>query len=335
MTTPAVRAIKRRYPHARLSWLVEGSVGELLTCQNFIDEVIQFPRGALQRSLKGGNLAGAMKTLGPFVGKLRESSYDLVLDFHGILKSAIFANLVKGRRRIGLDKTYAKEKSHLFYSEHVSGDNRRLHKVERNMLFPRYLGVNDPIPEAVLETSAEAEAYIDLFLASIPAGAPIFAINPFSSQGSRFKRWDMARYQELIGRITDEGAAHVIVVWGPGEEEEAKRLQAVSGDRVFLSCPTNVPQLFALLRRVEMYIGGDTGVMHLAAFAGKPVVAIFGPTDHKINAPFGALHQVVRKDLPCSPCKKKDCEERRCLKEIGVEEVFRRVLNLHRRSEKN
>jgi ADP-heptose:LPS heptosyltransferase len=126
-----------------------------------------------------------------------------------------------------------------------------------------------------------------------------------------------------------------IVLWGPGEEEEARHLREMAGDGAILACPTTIPQLFALLKRVEMYIGGDTGVMHLAAAAGTRVIAIFGPTDVKINAPYGGEHIVIRKDIPCSPCKKKDCSERRCLANITVEEVFAAVNNLHQRSTTN
>ncbi len=97
----------------------------------------------------------------------------------------------------------------------------------------------------------------------------------------------------------------------------------MSGDGAYLACPTNIPQLFALLRKVRIYIGGDTGVMHLAAAAGHQVIAIFGPTDFKINAPYGREHTVIREDVPCSPCKKRDCSDRQCLAPITVEKVFR------------
>jgi hypothetical protein len=74
-----------------------------------------------------------------------------------------------------------------------------------------------------------------------------------------------------------------------------------------------------------MYVGGDTGVMHLAAFSGVPVLAIFGPTDPKVNAPYGPTHTIVRKELLCSPCRDKNCKERTCLTSITPEEVFEEV----------
>jgi lipopolysaccharide heptosyltransferase I len=335
MTIPAVKAIREQYPHARLAWLVEGSVGELLAHQGFIDEAIRFPRGSIQASIKSGNLSKATKEMSGFLKKLRSGEYDLILDFHGIIKSALFSTLVKGKRTIGFGKSFAKEKSHLFYHECVESENKRLHKVERNMLIPRHLGIDSPVPAIKLEAPSDAEAYIDKFFSHEGIAPPVFAINPFSSKGSRFKRWDIERYGELIRRITGDNLGKAIILWGPGEKGEAKHLREIAGEEVFLSCPTDVPQLLALLSRADMYIGGDTGMMHLAALAGTPVLAIFGPTDHKINGPYGPLHRIIRKDLPCSPCKNKDCQERRCLREITVDEVFEAVFEMHKKIEGN
>jgi len=335
MTIPAVISLKEHYPNARLTWLVEGSVGELLTHQRFIDEVIHFPRGSIQGSIRRGNLSSATKEMSVFLKKLRSGEYDLILDFHGIIKSALFSKLVKGKRTIGFGKSFAKEKSHLFYQECVESENRRLHKVERNMLIPRYLGVKSNVPAIQLEAPPHAQAYIDEFFAREGIQSPVFAINPFSSKGSSFKRWNMERYSDLIRRITGDQIGKVIILWGPGEKGEARRLQETAGEGAFLSCSTNVPQLLALLRRVDMYIGGDTGMMHLAALAGTPVLAIFGPTDHKINGPYGPIHRIVRKDLPCSPCKNKDCRVRRCLTEITADEVFTAVLELYGKEKGN
>jgi len=331
MTIPAVKALREYYPNARLTWLVEGSVGELLAHQGFIDEVIRFPRGSIQGSMRSGNLTKATKEMRGFLKKLRNGEYDLILDFHGIIKSALFSKLVKGKRIIGFGKSLAKEKSHLFYHECVECENKRLHKVERNMLIPRHLGIDTRVPSIRLEAPPEAESYVNEFLVREGITTPVSAINPFSSKGSAFKRWDMERYGELIRRITSENLGKAIILWGPGEKGEAKHLKEIAGEGAILSCPTDVPQLLALLRRVDMYIGGDTGMMHLAALAGTPVLAIFGPTDHKINGPYGPIHTIIRKDLPCSPCKNKDCQERKCLMEITVEEVFREVLEMQKK----
>lgn len=325
MCMPAVKAIRDRFPGARITWLVEGPVGELLSCQTFIDEVVQFPRGRLQDGLRAGQLISIAREIKSFLAHLRKDRYDCVVDFHGIIKSALISVCARGDRKIGFGAVHAKEKSHIFYGECVHGTDRRMHKVDKNMLMARYLGAGNTAAKITLQVPDIVHEYIDIFFQQTGLRPPVFAMNPFSSKGTDFKRWPIERYARLIGMIKDHMGAQTLVLWGPGEKEEAERLKAMAGESAFLACPTNIPQLYALLEKVDMYIGGDTGVMHLASAAQAPVVAIFGPTDVKVNAPYGLNNMILRKELPCSPCKKKDCQERTCMEGISVEDVFEAV----------
>ncbi|MBA4390475.1 MAG: hypothetical protein C0399_06010 [Syntrophus sp. (in: bacteria)] len=335
MAIPAVRAIRNNFPDARITWLVEGAVSEFLACQDFIDEVIRFPRGPIMQGLKRGNIFKIQKEAGRFLRHLRKDKYDLILDFHGIAKSALFSMIAGGKKKIGFGKMFAKEKSYLFYHSAVNGPDQRMHKVERNMLLAEHLACTGAIPAAPLNTSGDAIAYIDNFLQEAGSHSPLFAVNPFSSKGTDFKRWPLERYAELIARIKHDLQGYTVILWGPGEKEEAERLKEMVPNGAILACPTNIPQIFALLKKITVYIGGDTGVMHLAAAAHTPVVAIFGPTDVKVNAPYGTAHTVIRKDVPCSPCKKRDCDDRQCLTRITVEEVYKTVLAVYKRSTTN
>jgi heptosyltransferase I len=330
MSIPAVIAIRSTYGDARIIWLVEGSVSRFLSYQAFIDGVIEFPRHSIVRAIKKSDPIRAIKEINAFLKKLKQVDYDIIVDFHGIIKSAIFSKIAHGTRRIGFGKLYAKEKSHLFYGEKVNADNNRMHKVERNMLIAGHLGAGREVPEVKLVVPSEMERYIESFYSEAGICGPVFAINPFSSSGSTYKRWDIKHYGALIRRINNEIGGHVLILWGPGEKKEAEYLRQISGDGALLSCPTDVPQLFALMKKVDMYIGGDTGVMHLAVFAGTPVVAIFGPTDVSINAPYGKNNIIVRKDLPCSPCKNKKCRDRKCVESITVDEVFEAVVKMNK-----
>ncbi len=329
MSIPAVIAVRKKYRDARIVWLVEGSVSRFLSYQNFIDEVIEFPRSSIVKDFGKRNFKSAVNRINNFLKELRMVQYDIIIDFHGIIKSAIFSMLARGSRRVGYGRIYAKEKSHFFYTETVRGSNRRIHKVERNMLIADHLGAGRQVPDVELVVPAEADRYIDDFLSRSDVSGPVFAVNPFSSKGSEYKRWSIDNYGSLIRKIKDETGGHVLILWGPGEKEEAEKLRQISGNNALLSCPTDVPQLFALLKKVDMYIGGDTGVMHLAALGGRPVVAIFGPTDVCINAPYGCNNIVVRKDLPCSPCKNKNCDNRKCIENITVKDVFEAVMKMN------
>lgn len=335
MTIPAVKAIREKFPDGYISWLVEGSVGEFLKHQDFVNEVIVFPRGNFTKELGKGKFLRAGNIIGPFWRQLRERKYDLIIDFHGILKSVTLAMMARGEKRIGFGDMFAKEKSHFFYHKRINGSDKRIHKVERNMLLARYLGCAGPPPEVTLSVSDNAAAYVDGFFRGIDNTPPAFAVNPFSSRGTDFKRWPLENYAGLIARIHRELEKSTIILWGPGEEGEARRLKEMSGEGAYLACPTSIPQLFALLARIPVYIGGDTGVMHLAAAAGTTVISLFGPTDSQINAPYGRKHVIIREDVPCSPCKKKDCSDRRCFIPITVNKVFESINTVLERNRAN
>jgi len=325
LATPAVRAIRKAFPEATISWLVEGGVAGLLAHQGFVDRVIEFPRHKMERSLKRGSLFPAARALSAFRRTLTEEEYDLVLDLHGIMKSAILARMARADRIIGFDGTFAKEASWMVYDERIRGVDKRMHKVERNMLFPSCLGI-DQSPQTGLDTSPEGDLYIDDYLRRTGISTPLIAVNPFSSKGSEFKRWSLENYGELIGRLAGETGAQTIILWGPGEEAEARRLKQMGGDHAFLACPTSVSQLLSLVKKVDLYVGGDTGVMHLAALSGVPVVAIFGPTDQLVNGPYGKGHTIVRKEQPCAPCRKKDCKRLDCIRSVTVDDVYRAAM---------
>ena len=325
MSVPAIKALHEGLPGTKVSWLVEGSVAELLSHQSFVDRVIRFPRDLIVGSLKEGSYLKALKDLGEFLENLRARRYDALIDFHGILKSALLDYAARARKRIGFGRTFAKEGSWLVYDERVDGVDTHLHKVERNMLLARHLGVSGEIPEVELVAPPDAQTFANDLLAEHGIERPIIALFPFCSKGSLFKRWELANYGELLKRMKESIQATVLILWGPGEEEEAKRLRDVAGTGVVLPANLGVAQLCALLKKVDMYVGGDTGVMHLAAFSGVPVLAIFGPTDPLVNAPFGPMHKMVRRDLPCSPCRDKNCKERTCLTSIKPDEVFEEV----------
>jgi lipopolysaccharide heptosyltransferase I len=334
LTMPAVHAIKTGLPDVNLSWVVEGSVSELLAHQRFVDRVIDFPRRSLSNALKRGKLVQAGRILTAFVRTLRKDNCELAIDFHGILKSALISRVVRTGKRIGFDWSLAKEGSWMAYDERVNVAEKRMHKVTRNMLLSHLVGGTEGT-KINLQGSDEAETYINSFLGRHGISRPLFAVNPFCSKGSEFKRWDLANYGELMRQVGEATNATMVILWGPGEEEEARRLKEMAGSHAVLACPTTVLQLLSLLQKTDLYVGGDTGVMHLAALAHVPVVALFGPTDHLINGPHGDNHMILRKELPCSPCRNKKCKSRECLVSMTVDEVRQEVLAAWKRIREN
>jgi heptosyltransferase I len=325
MSVPAVRALRQHFPEAHISWLAEGSVAGILAQQDFIDDVIYFPRGALSRHLKTGHLPTTAYILKDFLKTLRQRKYDLIIDFHGIAKSVAMMLLARGGRTVGFGTMFAKDMSHVFYRERINGIQKRIHKVERNMLVASFMGCTEPAAELPLRAHDETRRYIHDFFRSHNIKQPVVAVNPFASKDSAFKRWPLERYADLARKIKENNMGSVVIIWGPGEREEATRLTAMAGEGVELACQTDIVQLYALLAECSAYIGGDTGTTHLASAAQIPVISLFGPTDVIVNRPYSRKSVIIRKDVPCSPCKNKNCKTRECLMGISVDEVFEAV----------
>lgn len=325
MSVPAVRALRQHFPEAHISWLVEGSVAGILAQQDFIDDIIYFPRGALSRHLKTGHFSTTAYILKDFLKNLRLREYDLIIDLHGIAKSAAMMMLARGRRTVGFGSMFSKDMTHFFYRERVNGIQKRIHKVDRNMLMASFMGCREPAADLPLRAHDEVRRYIRDFFQSHNIHPPVFAVNPFASKDSAFKRWPLERYADLIRRTIQDKMGPVVIIWGPGEREEAHRLAAMAGEGAHLACQTDIAQLYALLAECSVYIGGDTGTTHLASAAQIPVVSLFGPTDFIVNRPYSRKSVIIRKDVPCSPCKNKTCRTRECLMNISVDEVFEAV----------
>lgn len=323
MTLPAVYSLKRALPNSKIHWVCEGSACDLLLCMDFIDEVVRFPREKILNLLLKGKIKESAKHFADFLKLLRKKEFDLVIDFHGILRSVIICMFSRKKKLIGFGRPYAKEYSHLFYDEVVTDTDPFLHKVKRNMLVLRRLNIKECNSNIPFVIPQEERSYVDSFFREEGISFPVFAINPFSSKRGLYKRWPLKKYVELIKRIQNEIGANVVVLWGSEEEKkEAKKIVELFKNGVFLSWPMSVPKLLDFLSRVDMYIGGDSGVTHVAALAGAPVIAIFGPTDERINSPYGHMVRILKKTVPCRPCKKRNCKQRSCLESISPDDVF-------------
>jgi ADP-heptose:LPS heptosyltransferase len=158
----------------------------------------------------------------------------------------------------------------------------------------------------------------------------LVALHPGTSEKTRYKRWFPEAYAELADSIVKEAGASIILTWGPGERGTAERVQSFMKAPSVVCCPTrSLKQLAGIYDQCHLYIGGDTGPMHVASMMGVPVVAIYGPTDPVVNAPWDGVPSVqVRKDVPCSPCRNRNCQKLDCLNAIGAGDVLEAALDL-------
>jgi heptosyltransferase-1 len=255
---PAVASLKHSFPHSSLAWVIRPKWAPLLQGNPFVDRVIEMERSA----------RGTFETL----RALHRERFDVVVDFQGLLQSALVAASVPADRKVGLHRSQARERAAaLFYSTAVL--TRSAHRVDRNLELAAAAGASSllslfPLPEGAPE-------------ANLPEGKFVLA-SPLAGWGS--KQWPLEYFTELA-----LGLDLPLVVNGP--PESAGLLASIQGAQLHLS---GLAGLIDATRRAHAVIGVDSGPMHLAAALGKPGVAIYGPTDPAATGPYGGSIRVLR-----------------------------------------
>lgn len=320
-TLPAVRALRDAYPEAELTWLVEPASASLLQGQPWIDRVLVFPRDVLRGALVRSRWLAAGSRLRLFLRELRAARFDLVLDFHGILKSGLLSRLSGGGRRIGYARPYAREGSHWLTAERARLAPPRISRFERNQALVRYLGITQETTKPPLVVPSEIEARAARLLEG--AKAPV-ALHPGTSPATPHKRWTVEGYAAVARELAAREGLQSVVTAGADPEERAFADAVVrAADGVARRAPSTptLLDLAALFARSRLYVGGDTGPMHLASLVGTPVVQLLGPTDPVENAPFpGVASRTVRVQVGCNPCRR-GCATATCMRVIRPEAV--------------
>jgi len=332
-TLPSLAALRKLCPEAHITWVIEEAASDLLMDHPYLDRVIVSPRKMWGHDLKKGRIGKVLQEGASFIRELRERPYDLVIDFHGLFKSAVIVLMSGGKRKLGYDSM--QELSGLFYNEKIPEDMGK-HALNRYLDFPRYLagGVELPDKDRNALTGREPEFCIVvgeehrnrveklLKINGIDRKERLVAVSPVALWET--KLWEDEKFARLCDRMMEELRARVVLTGNDGEAL-SRIASRMKGSPVNLGGKTTLRDLAYLFERSSVVITTDSGPMHLAAAVGTPVIALFGPTDPKRTGPYGQGHTVIRKELPCSPCFLKKCESRECMREITVEEVFEAV----------
>ncbi len=327
---PALRCLRSKFPESRVSWLVEDRASEVLTGHPDIDEVIVFPRKKWRREiLKVNRALSTLSDVFSFYRKLHGEGYDLVLDFQGNLKSGIMDLITGTENRIGFGKGFCKEFNYLFTRYKAYPQNKREHRIDKNLSLLKQLDIETTFQIPELPTSMSDQEYISKFIENNnKRSVPLIIINPCTSEYGSYKRWSTLNYARLADMILEKYDVKMIFTWGPNELEIVNEIVAHMKQKALVSCKTTMKQLIELIRRADLYIGGDTGPLHIASTLCIPIVAIFGPKDPILYGPYNENAAIISKELPCSPCRDRTCSDPECLTTILPEEVFQAVNQL-------
>jgi len=303
-TVPTATALRRARPDASIDWVVDARHRAVLDLFDVADQVISI------------NPSGPWRQTVAVVGALRDEAYDVVIDAQGLLKSAVLARLAGGRRTIGFAREALREPSAArFYSETVvtvAAD----HVARQNLQLLRALGIDDTRVELPVR-AVPSDVADDVQQA---AGPRYGVLNP--GAGWPNKQWPPEKFGAVAAAIQKSRGLSWVVVWGPGEESLARRVEEASSGSAMLAPPTSLADLMALVQRAAIVVAGDTGPVHLAAAAGTPIVGLYGPTNPARNGPWSPEDLCVSRFERCQCHHKRRCTAAEwCLDTITVDEV--------------
>lgn len=322
-TLPALHALRRARPHARIDWLVEELSSSLLVDHPELDHLHIFRKKWRKRFTRH-----LFPDVVPFFKSLRAVRYDWAIDFQGLTKSGLAAYFSRARRVVGFGDKDGRELNKLFTNVKVRPENVS-HIVEKNLALLKPLGISEPAPEFVFPDTTGVLEH------SLLPDSPFAIINP--GAGWITKRLPLDTLANLGVELNKQKNLKLLITWGPGEKDMAQDLAGriqTKGATAFLAPPTDLRQLCRLISRATLFIGGDTGPTHIAAAMGIPVVSFFGSSDARRNHPYGKRTVTIQKTkIPCVPCWKTRCPikgERHlaCLKTITSDELLQASLRL-------
>lgn len=319
MSLSVVEQLHRRWPGARIDFVVEAPNEQLLRADPRIGKVYLFDK---KRWRKEGGWRCAASFL-RFLRDLRRERYDLAIDLHGVPRSQWLARAAVTNQRLARKSGYVSDR---FFTDPIDFRQPGRHNLELLNEFPRRLGIAGPPPVPQVSIAADArQSAQDWLKQRQMIGTPIIGLHPGAVSRDP---WPPEEYIRLGRLLTEKASANAVVTAGPEEAELARRIAGEIGPgRAEAAVFGNLLELAALLEACSVYVAGDTGPMHLAAAVGTPVVAIFiGLSDPVRSGPYGDRHFVFHEFKGTG--REPFCPHRRYRGAIQANEVFEKVVEV-------
>lgn len=293
---PVARALRRSFPGAHLTWVVEAREYVLLREHPDLDIVLPVDTRLWRRLIR--RPAGARQVwakLGRLHKRIRASRFDVTLDLQGLVKSGLLTAYTGAPFRIGFSPGWCREwPNALFTNRHVTPPPHAVHVVEQYLALLGPLGITGGTPEFYVPARPEAERRMEEFLGEqgIKRRDLLIALNP--GAGRENKRWPIDHMRALAERLGAEPGVRLVLLWGPDEIHMARQIRDGLSVKAILAPPTDLDELASLLRRCRLMIANDTGPLHLAAALGTPCLGLYGPTSPERNGPYGIRCQGLK-----------------------------------------
>lgn len=333
---PVLRLLKGHLPDSEIFWWIDASLAPLLEGDPDLSGIVRFER---DRWASPQNWPEMLRS----IRGLRAQNFDWVIDLQSLARSGAFAWLANGKFLIGLDDS--REGARGFYDVAVRRASFHTHAVDWYLAVLPHLGVPVDNHFQWLPERPEVAAEIRRkWLIESPVGvqASACADNTLKRElqprwiaiqaGARWpnKRWPVEFFAELVRLMAQKfSAVRFVILGGETDKPLGGIISRIEPERCFNLCgQTSLREMIEWIRLCDLMITNDTGPMHVATALGKPLVALFGPTDPRRTGPYHQLKSVLRLDLPCSPCLKSRCHYQKrneCLNALSPGTVFERA----------
>lgn len=319
---PVLCAVRERFPQAFLAWVVEERAAALLRGHPALDELITLPRGWLK----------SPRTVWELRRRFSALEFDVAVDLQGLAKSAVAARLSGAGRRIGFGDENGRELSPWLYNRRVRTTGP--HVIDRNLELLGPLGIRTPPVQFRLPEEEADRTAVEQMIGQAGVADGFGVLNPGAGWPS--KLWPADRFAALAKHLGNAWDLPTLVVWaGDRERRWAEQIVAGSGQHARLAPPTSLTELAALLRRSRLFVGSDTGPLHLAAAVGTPCVGLFGPMPAERNGPYGPRHIALQEVRFEGSSRQRRNAPREVMEAIRVEHVARACDRILRRDAHN
>lgn len=324
LTLPVLQAVREHFPDAYIAMLVGDASADIVSADPRLDEVIKFRRHAKKSPLFQRGLGGfkRLSEAQRIITLLRERSFNVSIDMQRKFQSSLFAYLGNVVCRIGYHYPGG------FLCTIRVPDRGNKHAVDRNLELLAPLGISGSDRRPRMYLSREDRDYARRVFADYDLTSEDLILGIFPGAGWRQRCWPAERFASIADLAVGNYNAKVVIFCGPGEADIVDNItQRMETHAVVVGMPPSFPtlrQLAAMIERCDLFLSNDTGPMHISVAVDTATIALFGPGNHVKFRPLGEKHVLIRKDVPCSPCKQftDRCKDNVCMKLITVDEVW-------------
>ncbi len=289
MSLPALRAIREKFPYAKITVAVGKPGKELLSLAGFADEILEVDRV----SLRDGPTLVSIGRIARFVAQVRRQKFDFVIDLHSYYETNILGFLSGASHRL-----YSRRENRSLdflgnFKPQPARERTTAHLVDRYLDLLKPLGIQDPPRTPVLRTSNAGDLAVEALLKKEKAHSGELLAGIFPGAGNASRLWPLEKFADVADHLIRNDRVRVIVFAGPEERELVPRMRSVFPARTIFFDRLTIPQLASAQARLTLFISNDTGPAHIAAAVGTPVVVVMDRPEPNSYMPIGEQNRFV------------------------------------------